>query len=113
MSDAIYIDQAVTWSKEMTRMRAIGPGDTENALRSIERDYGIDYWFMWRLRYRRDQIKQISISVYLALHAAWENERMRQRRKLGEETKATTAITGPNHPAVVAAQTALGETPSE
>ena len=46
MSDAAYLDQAATWSKDLTRMRSRGPGDMENAMRSLERDYGIDYWFI-------------------------------------------------------------------
>lgn len=107
MSDAIYIDQAVSWSKDLTRMRARGPGDTENAMRSIGRDTGIDYWFLWRLRYRRNQIKELSISVYMGLKAAYEAECERQMRKLANDIEKTKAIVGPDHPVVVAAQTAL------
>ena len=38
MSDTAYLDQAATWSKDLTRMKARGPGDTENAMRQIERN---------------------------------------------------------------------------
>ena len=48
-----YVEEAAEWSGKMTRMRSRGPGDLENAMRSVERDYGIDYWLLWRLRYRR------------------------------------------------------------
>ena len=36
MSDAAYLDQAAVWSKDLTRMKARGPGDTENAMRRVE-----------------------------------------------------------------------------
>src|SRR6185369_12136886 len=64
MSDAAYLDQAAAWSKDLTRMKARGPGDTENAMRQIERQYGVDYGFLWSLRYRRERLRTISISVY-------------------------------------------------
>jgi hypothetical protein len=67
MSASAYVDQAVWWSKELTRFRSRGPGDTDNAMRAIERDYGLDYWLLWRLRYRRRQIKDIGVSIYARL----------------------------------------------
>ena len=104
MSDVAYIDQAVTWSKELTRMRARGPGDLENAMRSIERDYGIDYWLLWQLRYRRDRFKDIGCGVFARLREAWFSECARQQRKLAIEIEITKAIAGPDCPAVVAAE---------
>lgn len=89
MSDAAYLDQAADWSKTLTRMRARGPGDMENAMRSLERDYGIDYWFIWQLRYRRDRIKFLSVSVYDRLKAAYSAECERQMRKLQHEISIT------------------------
>ena len=53
VSEAAYIDNAEQWSKDLTRMKARGAGDTENAMRQIEREYGIDYGTLWKLRYRR------------------------------------------------------------
>lgn len=102
MSDAAYLDQAALWSKDLTRMRARGPGDMENAMRSLERDYGIDYWFIWQLRYRRDRIKVLSVSVYDRLKAAYGAECERQIRKLKNEIAAT-------HPDHVAEAKALVE----
>ena len=93
MSDAAYLDQAAVWSKDLTRMRARGPGDMENAMRSLERDYGIDYWFIWQLRYKRDRLKFLSVSVYDRLKAAYQAECERQIRKLRNEI----AITNPNY----------------
>ena len=102
------VDQAEHWSKELTRMRARGPGDVENAMRSIERDYGVDYWVLWRLRYRRDQVKDVWASAFNRLCAAYQIECARQQRKLSDDLKATRKIAGADHPAVVAAAAVVG-----
>ena len=96
MSDAAYIEQAVSWSKELTRMRTRGPGDLENAMRSIERDYGVDYWTLWQLRHRAHSLKDIGIKVFMGIKAAYETECGKQRRRYQHEqeiTKATGRIT--------------------
>jgi hypothetical protein len=90
-------------------MRARGPGDTENAMRSIERDYGLDYWVQWRLRYRRSQIKALCVSVYARLEAAYQSECEYQRRRLTIELEITKAKVGPRHPAVVASSAVVGK----
>jgi hypothetical protein len=90
MSDAAYLDQAALWSKDLTRMKARGPGDTENAMRQIEREYGIDYGFLWSLRYRRERLRIISISVYEGIRAAYRAECERQMRKLENEITITS-----------------------
>src|ERR1700730_42986 len=110
MSDAAYLDQAATWSKDLTRMKARGPGDTENAMRRVEREYGIDYGFLWSLRYRRERLRTISTSVYEGIRAAYRAECERQMRKLENELTITEKITGPDSPAVRAAKIIAGET---
>lgn len=72
----------------------------ENAMRSLERDYGIDYWFIWQLRYKRDRLKFLSVSVYERLKAAYQAECERQMRKLQHELKITEQITGADSHAV-------------
>jgi hypothetical protein len=109
MSDAAYLDQAATWSKDLTRMKARGPGDTENAMRLIEREYGIEYGFLWSLRYRRDRLKIISISVYESIRAAYRAECERQMRKLENDIKRTEEIAGPDSNSVRAAKALLGK----
>ena len=109
MSAVEYVDRAAGWSRELTRMRARGPGDTENAMRSIERDYGLDYWIQWRLRYRPSQIKALCVSVYARLEAAYRAECERQRRRLEIEIEITKAKVGPHHPAVASSSTVVGE----
>ncbi len=110
MSTVEYVDRAVWWSKELTRLRARGPGDIENAMRSLERDYGIDYWAIWRLRYRRGQIKDIGISIYARLEAAYYRECERQRAKLAREIAATKLVAGVDDAVVCAAETVLRTT---
>jgi hypothetical protein len=109
MSDAAYLDQAAVWSKDLTRMKARGPGDTENAMRRVEREYGIEYGFLWSLRYRRDRLRTISISAYESIRAAYREECARQLRKLKHEITITEAITGPDSNAVRAAKALVGE----
>jgi len=109
MSDAAYLDQAAAWSKDLTRMKARGPGDTENAMRQIERQYGVDYGFLWSLRYRRDRLKIISISVYESIRAAYRAECELQMRKLGNELKRTEEIAGPDNRIVIAVRALVGK----
>jgi hypothetical protein len=108
MSQVAYLDEAENWSKSLTQMRARGPGDTENAMRSIERDYGVDYWLLWRLRYRKSALRDIGVSAYMALKAAYQAECERQMRKLRNEIAVTEKITGPNSAAVRAAKAVAG-----
>ena len=104
VSDATYIDEAQRWSKDLTRMKARGPGDTENAMRLIEREYGIEYGFLWSLRYRRDRLRTISISVYESIREAYCEECGRQMRKLKHEITRTEEISGADSSAVRAAK---------
>lgn len=109
MSDAAYLDEAAMWSKDLTRMRTRGPGDLENAMRSIERDYGVDYWTLWLLRYRRNTMRTLSVSVYERLKAAYRHERERQMRKLKHEIAITEQIAGSDAAAVVEAKAVVDE----
>lgn len=109
MTTAEYVERAAWMSKELTRAKTRGPGDLENAMRAIEREYGIDYWTLWRLRYRAQQIKTICVSVFARLEAAYRCECDRQREKLEHELAITRLIAGPAAPAVVAAEIVVGE----
>ena len=108
MSDA-YLEDAARWSKDLTRMRTRGPGDIENAMRSIEREYGVDYWTLWRLRYRRSSLRDIGVSAYMRLKDAYQHECQRQMRKLQHEIQVTEQIAGADAAAVAAAKALVGE----
>jgi hypothetical protein len=109
MSDAAYLDQADIWTRELTRMKSRGPGDTDNAMRRLEREYELDYGFLWSLRYRRRTLKIISISVYESIRAAYRNECEKQMRKLGNDITRTEELLGPDHAVVLAAKAYVGE----
>jgi hypothetical protein len=104
MSDAAYLDQAAIWSKDLTRMKSRGAGDIENAMRQIERQYGVDYGFLWSLRYRRERLRTISISVYESIRAAYRAECAAQMRKLENDIARTEQVTGPDRDSVRAAK---------
>lgn len=109
MSNVAYLDNAEKWSKGLTRMKARGPGDTDNAMRQIEREYGVDYWTIWKLRYRRSAVRDIGVSVYMKLQAAYQAECERQVRKLRNEIKATEEIAGSDCNVVHEAKALVGE----
>lgn len=92
MSDVAYLEEAARWSKDLTRMKSRGPGDTDNAMRAIEREYGIDYWHIWKLRYRFSSLNDIGVSVYMKLQAAYRAECERQLRKLQHEITVTEDV---------------------
>jgi len=104
MSSVAYVEQAADWSRKLTQMRARGPGDTDNAMRSIERDYGIAHSILWSLRYRPDRYRSIGAEIFARLRAAYAAECERQVRKLAHEISITKAIAGADEPAVVAAE---------
>lgn len=89
-------------------MKARGPGDTENAMRQIECEYGIDYGFLWSLRYRRERLRTISISVYESIRAAYRAECAAQMRKLENEIIKTEEIAGADNRVVVAVRALVG-----
>jgi hypothetical protein len=76
---------------------------------SVSREYNIDYGFLWSLRYRRDRLRIISVSVYETIRAAYRAECERQLRKLENELKRTEEIAGANSNAVRAAKALLGK----
>src|SRR5215469_17038469 len=76
------VSKAAEMSVKLTAMRTRCPGDIENAMRSIERDYGVDYWTLWRLRYRQSQVTSVCHSVFSRLWLAYQAECERQLRKM-------------------------------
>jgi hypothetical protein len=93
MSRSAFLDEAVGWSRDLTHMRSRGPGDIENAMRSIEREYGVDYQTLWRLRYKAPSLKDIGVTAYMRLKAAYQAECDRQLRKLKNDIALTKAST--------------------
>lgn len=108
VSDVAYIDECVGLSRELTRMKSRGTGDTDNAMRAIERQYGIEYWTIWQLRYRRSRIRSLAWDVVERIKAAYEAERQSQINKLRSQNERTKLARGPDYPLVVETETLLG-----
>lgn len=109
MTEAAYVAQAAIWSKALTRMKARGPGDTENVMRQIEREYGIDYGTQWSLRYRVERFKAIGVNAYETIKAAYQAELHRQMRKLQHEIETTKAVSGSSDDYVASAEAFVRE----
>lgn len=101
MTDA-FVGNARDWANELVRRESKGPGDYENAMRRLEARYGIPWQTFWRLRHRPP--KDIFISIYVRLQAAYMAECERQMRLLKHEIEITKLIAGPSAPAVAAAE---------
>jgi hypothetical protein len=101
MSD-VYVEQARGWASQLVRSEIVGPGDLENAMRRIEAKYGVPYSTLWALRYRKP--KDMLVTAWFGLKAAYEAECQRQMRKLRHEIEITKAIAGPLEPSVRKAQ---------
>lgn len=109
MSETAFVQEAAHWSRELTRWRARGPGDADNALRGIEQEYGINYWTLWQLRYRLSAVKKIGAGAYALIKAAYDTERERQFVKLKHEIEITEATAGPDNLIVGAVRSMVGE----
>jgi hypothetical protein len=106
MGDAAYIKEAADWASALTRIETRGPGVIENAWRRLEARYGVPTRAFWSLRYRRP--KEIAVSIYFGLRAAYEAECERQMRRLKHELAITKKIAGADHPAVASTETLVG-----
>ncbi|WP_020184799.1 hypothetical protein [Methylopila sp. 73B] len=102
MPDGASLDQAASWADDLLRWESRGPGDTDNALRRLARRYGVAYATLWALRYRRP--KDLYLSAYNKLAAAYRAERQRQFDRLAHDIEITKAIAGPDGAAVAAAE---------
>lgn len=91
----------------MVQRESRGNGDTENAMRRLERRHGIPWRTFWALRYRPPT--DLFVSVYEKLWAAYQAECERQERLIRHEITITKIKTGPFHPAIRAAQALVGE----
>lgn len=94
MSDSAstYVEEAASKASWMVRREVRGPGDLLPAMNRIEQRYGVPYSVLWALRYRKP--KDILVSVYARISAAYEAERERQRRLLEHEATIESAKTG-------------------
>lgn len=83
MSPESVVETAGAWARWLVQRESRGPGDTENAMRRISRRYGVPYSILWSLRYRPP--KDMLVSAFIRLEAAYEAEKLRQMKALEEE----------------------------
>lgn len=83
------VSEARDWAKWLVQRESRGPGDLENAMRRIEARYGIPFSTLWSLRYRPP--KDIFVSTFERLHAAYVAENERHQRLLKHEQEITKA----------------------
>jgi hypothetical protein len=92
MSPTAFVEEAADKAKWLVQRETRGPGDLDNAMRRLEARYGIPFATFYNLRYRKP--KEIFVSAYIAVLAAYEAERERQQRLLEHERTIETAKTG-------------------
>jgi hypothetical protein len=85
MSDA-YVSEARDWADFLVSREFRGPGDTvDAAMARCERRHQVPRSVLWSLRYRRP--KDMLVSAYMALRAAYEAELTRLDQRLEEELR--------------------------
>ena len=87
------VDTAVDVANRLLVRESRGPGDTDNAMRRIEQRYGVDYWLLWSLRYRKP--KDILLGQWNALIGAYHAECERQEKQLRHEREIAEAMGAP------------------
>lgn len=85
-----YVVEARRWADALVEREYSGPGDTiEAAMWRAERRWGIDRTTFYSLRYRPP--REIFVSVYMRLKAAYVSECERQEARLQHELMLTKA----------------------
>lgn len=93
VSATSFVEEASEKASWLVRREVRGPGDLLPAMTRIETRYGIPYSVLWALRYRKP--RDLLVSTYARIIAAYDAECERQRRLLDHEQaikKATTAF---------------------
>ncbi len=86
-----YVADARSWADGLVAREHGGPGDTiDAAMWRAEQRYGIDRQTFWNLRYRPP--RDMMVSVYMRLKAAYEMECERQEARLAHELMLTKAV---------------------
>lgn len=104
MRAAAYVEEAAKMSRDLVNRESRGAGDTDNAMRRVERKWGVPYSLLWGLRYRRP--KDITVGNWLSVRQAWEAQREEQIKRF-EHERAITQAKGWLSTALVSAADAL------
>lgn len=83
------VEAAAHWVSSMVQREAKCPGDTINAMRRLSNRHGVSYSLLWALKYRPP--KDLYVSVFEKLEAAYEKELRSAVSALDHERKLTEA----------------------
>lgn len=86
------VETAARWVNTMVLQEAKAPGDTINAMRRLSSRYSVPYGLLWSLKYRPP--KDLYVSVFEKLEAAYERETRRAVSVLNNERASYEARTG-------------------
>jgi hypothetical protein len=86
------VKQAQDWANELIRAEARGACDFGDAMRRVARKIGVSYSTLRGLRYRPP--KDVGVSLYLTLQAAYRAECERQAKKIENEIAIAAAKMG-------------------
>jgi len=73
---AELVNEAAQWAAKLTDEAERKTGKTDTALETVARQTGVNQSTLWRLRYRKP--KDLAVSVYMRLKAAFEAAEKRQ-----------------------------------
>lgn len=73
---AELVNEAAKWAAKLTDEAERKTGKTDTALETVARQTGVNQSTLWRLRYRKP--KDLAVSVYMRLKAAFEAAEKRQ-----------------------------------
>jgi len=85
------VGEARDWANHLIATHHRGPGDTvDAAMHRAARKHGLDPKMLWRLRYRSP--KDMLVSTWKSIKAAYDAECERQEAKLRHELEITRAL---------------------
>jgi hypothetical protein len=85
------VDEAKEWANRIVAANHRGPGDTvDAAMHRAAVKHGLDPKLLWRLRYRTP--KDMLVSTWKRIRAAYDAECARQEAKLRHELEITKAL---------------------
>jgi hypothetical protein len=91
---AELVNEAAQWAAKLTDEAERKTGKTDTALETVARQTGVNQSTLWRLRYRKP--KDLAVSVYMKLKAAFEAAEKRQTERFEHEAKIARSLGAAN-----------------
>lgn len=87
---ADLVDEAAFWAAKLTEKAEAQTGKTETALKTVARQTGVSANTLWMLRYRKP--KDMAVSIYMKLKAAFEAAEKRQYERSNHEATIARSL---------------------